>query len=246
MTRYLASDDILAIHDELVKMFEGEGDPISPPGPRDRGLVETAANRPRTSLAGIEKYTSVEAKASALFHSLVMNHAFHNGNKRTALVSLLVFLDLNHRLLEVDDDLLFDFVLSVAENRLKSATESGHADEVVESIRVWLGEHTSERQSKASNMRLQEFLDCVVTAGGRVRATGRGGSWLVCGPKSGHLRISKSTRELDGNVVRRYLTKLGLSVGQSGIYLDEFSGGVLESQSTIRRYRNVLKRLASA
>lgn len=246
MVKYLSADDVLAIHDELVKLFEAEGDPIAPPGPRDRGLVETAANRPRTALGGTEKYESIEAKAAALFHSLVMNHAFHNGNKRTALVSLLVFLDQNQRLVDVSDDELFDFVLAVAENRFKQATATGHADEVVDAIRSWIGTHSTERRGRASNMKLNEFLKCVESAGGTYRRSGGGESWIVAGTSGKPIRISRSTRELDGNVVRNYLTKLGLSTGQSGIYLDEFTQGVPPTQAMIRRFRAVLKKLAHA
>jgi death-on-curing family protein len=118
MVHYLSADDILRIHYELVKLFESEGDPITPPGPRDKNLVPSAAGRPRTALGRVEKYTTIDAKAAALFHSLVTSHPFHNGNKRTALVSLLVFLDQNARRIEVTDDELFAFVLAVANNRL--------------------------------------------------------------------------------------------------------------------------------
>ena len=43
--------------------------------------------RPQTGLGTIDKYPTIEQKAAALLHSLIKNHAFHNGNKRTALVA---------------------------------------------------------------------------------------------------------------------------------------------------------------
>lgn len=79
MRRYLASEDAIDIHDRLVEVFADDGDPISPHGVCDANLIEMAVHRPRTSLSGIEKYRSIEAKAAALFHSLVQNHPFHNG-----------------------------------------------------------------------------------------------------------------------------------------------------------------------
>src|SRR5262245_34128890 len=128
--KYLSENDVLAIHNELVKVFAIEADPIFPPGPRDNTLLGSAVSRPQTALGGIDKYKSVEAKAAALFHSLVKNHAFHNGNNRTALVSLLVFLEQNERRLEVGDDELFDFVVSIANGRIAIGTVNGTADEI--------------------------------------------------------------------------------------------------------------------
>jgi hypothetical protein len=63
---FLTPDDILRIHFELVKLFEADGDPITPPGPRDSTLVPSSAGRPHTSLGGVEKYSTVNAKAAAL------------------------------------------------------------------------------------------------------------------------------------------------------------------------------------
>ncbi|WP_454727941.1 MULTISPECIES: type II toxin-antitoxin system death-on-curing family toxin [Cupriavidus] len=114
MRRYLASEDVIDIHKRLVEVFADDGDPISPHGVRDANLIEMAVHRPRTSLSGIEKYRSIEAKAAALFHSLVQNHPFHNGNKRTALVSTVRFLDLNRRRVYGTDDELFDLVESAS------------------------------------------------------------------------------------------------------------------------------------
>jgi death-on-curing family protein len=44
-------------------------------------------------VGGKEAYPTTFNKTAALFHSLINNHPFHNGNKRVALVSAQVFLD---------------------------------------------------------------------------------------------------------------------------------------------------------
>jgi hypothetical protein len=95
-------------------------------------------------------------------------------------------------------------------------------------------------------MKLKDFLECVQAAGGTFRQSGRGGSWIVAGKSGKPLRISRSTRSLDGNVVRNFLTTLGLSEGRTGIHMDEFTQGLTPGQSLIRRFRNVLKKLAHA
>ena len=90
--KYLTRDDVRAIHQELADEFAGGTDPISPPGVRDENLLGSAISRPSTSIGETRKYPSIEMAAAALLHSIIHNHAFHNGNKRTALVSMLAFL----------------------------------------------------------------------------------------------------------------------------------------------------------
>lgn len=83
MTVYLTVDDVLSIH----ARFEN--------GVRDLGLIESAVTRPQTSAFGEDAYPSVARKAAAMTESLVRNHGFVDGNKRTALVSLVKFMMIN-------------------------------------------------------------------------------------------------------------------------------------------------------
>ncbi|HVF69208.1 MAG TPA: type II toxin-antitoxin system death-on-curing family toxin [Xanthomonadales bacterium] len=87
--KYLTPQQILLIHDQLVKRYGGSQ------GLRDLGLLESAAARPRASYDGEDLYPSVFEKAAALIHSLLKNHAFVDGNKRTSLASTGIFLKLN-------------------------------------------------------------------------------------------------------------------------------------------------------
>lgn len=83
---YLDAGDMCRIHAALADDFAAS-DPITPSGVRELGLLESAAARPQTSLGQILKYPTAEMAAAALFHSVALNHAFYNGNKRTALIS---------------------------------------------------------------------------------------------------------------------------------------------------------------
>jgi predicted transcriptional regulator len=56
--------------------------------------------------------------AAALPHSLVRNHALVDGNKRLAWLATVVFLDLNGRRVELDDDEAFELVMSAAAGEL--------------------------------------------------------------------------------------------------------------------------------
>ena len=85
--RWLAADELVAIHAELIAEFGGV------PGLRDRGLVESAAARPK-HLASYGEPTVFELAAVYAF-GLARNHAFVDGNKRIALVAAFTFLELN-------------------------------------------------------------------------------------------------------------------------------------------------------
>jgi death-on-curing protein len=85
---------------------------------RDIGLLDAAVARPRSSAFGADAYPTLELKASALLHSIVRNHALVDGNKRLAWLAAVVFLDLNGRPVEMDDDDAFGLVMETAEGRL--------------------------------------------------------------------------------------------------------------------------------
>ena len=116
--RWLTVHEVNGIHNALVDDFARTADPIDPPGVRSEHLIESAVFRPQTGLAEILKYPTVETSAAALLCALIHDHPFHNGNKRTALVSTLVFLDENGLVLTCSEDQLFRFVLLVAKHKV--------------------------------------------------------------------------------------------------------------------------------
>ena len=141
---YLDADTITAIHYQLAQDFSEHHDPIDPPGVRPGGLLESAVMRPHTSFLGeVKKYPSLEMAAAALMHSLVHDHPFHNGNKRSALVSTLVFLDKNGLLLTCSEDDLFRLILKVAQHSvLPYYAADNLADREVLEISRWIGKNS--------------------------------------------------------------------------------------------------------
>src|SRR5688572_20333207 len=79
--KYLSPQQVLAIHDQMIKRFGGSS------GIRDVGLLESAVARPKATFDGNDLYPSIFQKAAALLQSLLKNHPFVDGNKRTALTS---------------------------------------------------------------------------------------------------------------------------------------------------------------
>lgn len=140
----LTVSEVQGIHEELEKDFAYGSDPISPPGVRSLDLLESAVSRPSTSLGGQYKYSTIQSAGAALLHSLVQNHAFHNGNKRTALVSLLVMLDRNNFVLESTEEEMFKWLIKVASHKLlPSGFEYDYrADRETFAITEWICRHS--------------------------------------------------------------------------------------------------------
>jgi death-on-curing protein len=116
--KYLSPQHVLAIHDSVIKRTGGSN------GLRDLGLLESAVFRPQASYGGEDLYETIFDKAAALMHSLLKNHPFVDGNKRTALSSTGLFLKINNiKLLNAHEKEL-EFALKV-ENESLSFEEIG-------------------------------------------------------------------------------------------------------------------------
>ena len=238
-----AYSDVLEMHNELVQIFRDEDDPISPPGVRSDDLLQSACTRPNTSIVSHEKYPTTKENIAALFHSLTKNHAFHNGNKRTALVALITSLHMNdYRLKDsVTDDVLYDFVVDVTDDRFPKQDARPDADETVVAIARWLDRNTSRANRAIPSMDTGKFLEACKKAGAQVRKSG--GSWLVAHHEHS-IKISNSTPQMSGPVVRKYLSRLGLNLSGSGLDFEEFQHGATAKREQIRRFMQALRRLA--
>lgn len=142
VARYLTEEEIEQIHVLLEKDFATSGDPISPPGVKERGLLSSAAHRAQTSMGGDLKYETAEMAGAALFHSVVLNHAFFNGNKRTGLVALIAFLNAHKLVFTCTRDELFKLTLRVAAHGLVPMSADQLADREVIEIARWIRSHT--------------------------------------------------------------------------------------------------------
>lgn len=238
------ANDVLDVHGGLVALFEKEEDSVSPPGVRSENLLESACMRPHTGGGGADKYDTLYRKCAALFHSLTKNHPFHNGNKRTALVTILRTLDRNDKRLanEVTDDELFDFVVAVTGDEFPKPDHGKNVDEVVEEISQWLKSHTTAVGGSTSGMTAAAFIERCKQSGAKYKQ-GRGGSHCLS-RSGGSVKFSQATRQFDGAVVRQYLRKLGLSEKISGFTIDEFQDGTSTEREQIYRFMSTLRRLA--
>ena len=88
----ISVEDVLKAHYLICEYFESETGEQSLYGVRSFNLLSSAVARQSVSNGSVYKYKMNIDKAATVFYGLVKNHAFHDGNKRTALLSLLYFL----------------------------------------------------------------------------------------------------------------------------------------------------------
>jgi death-on-curing protein len=109
---HLSLDQVLQIHEVQIERFGGAA------GLRDPGALESAVARPAMTFGGEDLYPDVPSKAAALMHSLVMNHAFVDGNKRVGVTAAELFLRLNGYRLDASNSELEELTVTVARGEL--------------------------------------------------------------------------------------------------------------------------------
>jgi death on curing protein len=112
---FLDLDDVLLIHREQLLRFGG-GD-----GLRDQGLLESAIAMPRATFVGQYVHESLFAMAAAYAFHIAENQPFLDGNKRTAVLSAVVFLEINGFIVVEPPSFFYDAMIAIAERRLDKA-----------------------------------------------------------------------------------------------------------------------------
>ena len=112
MISYLSFFDIIQSHKVISEEMRGFL------GIRDSGLLKSAIAQPKMMFDGIELYPTVPEKASALCFSLIMNHPFVDGNKRTAHAATKLFLEMNGWKFNASRDDARDTMMALASNKL--------------------------------------------------------------------------------------------------------------------------------
>jgi len=87
-------------------------------GIRDEGLLESAVNAPFQTFDDVPLYKTIEAKAARLGYSLINNHAFLDGNKRTGMLAMLLFLELNGAGKDCTDEEIIRVGLALADGSM--------------------------------------------------------------------------------------------------------------------------------
>ena len=115
----------LQIHNILIEKFGGIK------GIRDQGGLEAAIARPLATFDGQDLYPETIDKAAAVFESLIINHPFLDGNKRTAYALLRLTLLESEIDIIASEDEKYDMTISASKGELN-----------FDGIKLWLSEKT--------------------------------------------------------------------------------------------------------
>ena len=130
-TVYPDVSDVLFIHTEMIALFGGRA------GVRDYFLLDSALSRPNATFGGSDLYPSIFEKAAALIQSLILNHPFDDGNKRSALAACALFLHLNEYKVMLPTKESIQFTLNIDNHSL-----------ALDQIAAWLEKHVKKEKKK--------------------------------------------------------------------------------------------------
>jgi len=123
--KFVPLEDIIFIHEAILDTTGGKE------GIRDFTFLHSAIFRPQASFGGKDLYPTIFDKVSALIHSLLLNHPFNDGNKRTALASCERFININGIAVTASQKEKVQFTLNIESKKLN-----------LEGIAKWLMTHS--------------------------------------------------------------------------------------------------------
>jgi death-on-curing protein len=126
--RYLTLNELLQLHRRIVEQSGGSA------GIRSVEALESALAQPRMTFSGQDLYPTIVEKAAALGFSVIKNHPFVDGNKRTGHAAMEVFLFLNGYEIDASVDEQEHVILQLAAGELGRNT-----------FTEWLRVHVVER-----------------------------------------------------------------------------------------------------
>lgn len=109
---FLTLAEVIEIHNDQIKRYGGNS------GVRDMTLLSSAIAMPYASFSGKFLQDDMYEMAAAYVFHLSQNHPFIDGNKRTALASALVFLEMNGISIEDPEGKLYDAVTNLASGEM--------------------------------------------------------------------------------------------------------------------------------
>lgn len=115
----LTYDDVLTVHFILADMFFGRPAGMGGIGPKSLDMLISAVSRQYVSFGGRDKWSSVEELSATLLYGIVLNHPFHDANKRTGFLSVLWLLKKHNLTLRVTEKQFEDFTVTIAEKSFR-------------------------------------------------------------------------------------------------------------------------------
>lgn len=238
-------DEVLQVRRRMAGLAIATQDAFGSTEPLSYDKLASAVFRQETGVGGVYKYDSIHSNGATLFFGIAMSHSFENGNKRTALVSLLVYLDKN-KILMVDagEDDLYELARGVAAHDIVLREgQVRNSDTEVQAVADWLKVHTRQRVIGDSAMDFKDLRALLEELGCEFQ-----------NPEANFIKIRRGA-----HMVKTGYPRANFEVGVSevkrvrrSLHLDEIHGVdsagfyALETKvdEIVNNYRNLMKRLA--
>lgn len=269
----LSCDEVTQIHYIVCRDFAEEEDPVGYGGIRSQALLESAVNRQHAGWGPFRKYPDPCRNAATLTYGICNDHPFHNGNKRTALVSMLAHLDKNRLTLkgDVKQAELYEIMLSLADHGLtlervaprtkrKFQRARFDSDHQVGELARWLqarAERIRRGERQVTYRQLRQILPRHGYALGEHKTGNQMEVVRIREVRKGLLRhervieqkpIGRIGYRNEGETVSiktmKELRRMCRLTAEEGVDSDAFYDGADVVDAFVNQYRNVLRRLA--
>jgi death-on-curing protein len=121
----ITKEVVLQLHQLSIIKYGGSS------GIRDEGLMESAIARPYQTFGGEDLYPSCLEKATAIAESIIINHPFNDGNKRTGYLVMLAIVEEGRFEITASNDDIYSFVINISTGQTR-----------YEEIVTWLHQNT--------------------------------------------------------------------------------------------------------
>lgn len=238
-------EDVLAVRRRLVETPIAQQDAFGRVDALFPDRLESAVSRQRTEFGGVQKYTKVHEIAATLFYGLAMSHSFENGNKRTALVTLLVFIErAQMELVDTTEDDLYDLVTELVEHRITIyKNEARTPDAEVAAVARWLRARMRSVGHGDRKPTFKQLRRLLVAQGCTFEDPDNNFVKIRHGDVSVVTGFPKHNFDVGVNEVKRIRKELGLANIQ-GVRAREFYDIDESVDDFVREYRGLLDRLS--
>jgi death-on-curing protein len=162
--------EVLRAHFLLIDYFVERNYVVGGVGPRDIDLLHSALSRQFTSYGGVKKWKGLFETCATLMFGLIMNHPFHDANKRTALLSVLFLLHRKKHIITLPQRRLDAMVVALAANELPAflskearyqkrlqSLRRDESDEIIRVLADFLRRNTRFRDDSSRSMTFSEL-----------------------------------------------------------------------------------------
>lgn len=261
----LNSEEVLAAHFMIANQFYLEGEGLGGIGPKSIDLLQSAVYRQFTAYGDILKWGTPHERCATLMYGLILNHPFHDANKRTAFLSALLSLNKNNLIPSVSERQFEDFTVHIADkslqklSRYKGIVQKGDPDPEVRFIAWYLKNNTRQVDKTHYAITFRELKSILNRFGYSIENPNKNyidvvkiekkkrlfqSSHTEKITKIGKIGFPRWTSQVSREEIRKVRELTKLDYKNYRIDSAEFYKGVLPVQSLIASYHEPLRRLA--